>query len=140
MEGLRLRIKEIDFGQVHIIERDGKSRKDRATHRPAGVGNREAGPGRPLPDLSAVRDGASVGIRRPRSVPLRSRRPLRWNIRRTRPVPPRSLRVGAPHPSPHRGQSPENFPPQIQSPKTLRNECLEFAEKGETEAPNLMII
>ena len=35
MECLRLRVKDIDFDQVHIIVRDGKGRKDRATLLPA---------------------------------------------------------------------------------------------------------
>ena len=35
MEGLRLRVKDIDFGQNHIIVRDGKGQKDRATVLPA---------------------------------------------------------------------------------------------------------
>jgi integron integrase len=35
MECLRLRVKDIDFDQVHIIVRDGKGQKDRATVLPA---------------------------------------------------------------------------------------------------------
>ena len=35
MECLRLRVKDVDFDQVHIIVRDGKGQKDRATILPA---------------------------------------------------------------------------------------------------------
>ena len=37
MECLRLRVKDVDFDQVHIIVRDGKGRKDRATLLPAAL-------------------------------------------------------------------------------------------------------
>jgi site-specific recombinase XerD len=35
MECLRLRVKDIDFGQNHIVVRDGKGQKDRVTLLPA---------------------------------------------------------------------------------------------------------
>ena len=37
MECLRLRVKDVDFGQVHIIVRDGKGKKDRATLLPSSL-------------------------------------------------------------------------------------------------------
>jgi integrase len=37
MECLRLRVKDVDFDQVHIIVRDGKGRKDRATLLPTSL-------------------------------------------------------------------------------------------------------
>jgi integron integrase len=37
MEGLRMRVKDLDFDPVHIIVRDGKGRKDRATILPASL-------------------------------------------------------------------------------------------------------
>jgi integron integrase len=37
MECLRLRVKDIDFGQLHIIVRDGKGQKDRATILPTSL-------------------------------------------------------------------------------------------------------
>ena len=37
MECLRLRVKDVDFGQNHLVVRDGKGQKDRVTLLPAGV-------------------------------------------------------------------------------------------------------
>jgi integron integrase len=37
MECLRLRVQDVDFGQVHIIVRDGKAKKDRATLLPSSL-------------------------------------------------------------------------------------------------------
>ncbi len=37
MEGLRLRVKDVEFGQNHIVVRDGKGQKDRVTLLPATV-------------------------------------------------------------------------------------------------------
>ena len=37
MECLRLRVKDVDFGQNHIVVRDGKGQKDRVTVLPGSL-------------------------------------------------------------------------------------------------------
>ncbi len=62
MECLRLRVKDVDFGQNHILVRDGKGQKDRVAD-PAGLAGRAA----------ATPDRARPG--RPRARPPRGLRP-----------------------------------------------------------------
>lgn len=74
MECVRLRIKDVDFGQGQIVVRNGKGRKDRVTLLPeANVGNlkRQIEKARKLfeQDLSAGRQGADIEPAQHRKTP-----------------------------------------------------------------------
>ena len=74
MECLRLRVKDVDFDQVHIIVRDGNGRKDRATVLPASSDRTAPSPGRarasPSTMPTCARDRPGVPAVRPgREIP-----------------------------------------------------------------------
>ena len=104
MEAVRLRVKDVDFGQNHLIIRDGKGQKDRVTLLPKAHGRTapqagRARPGHPRegpprgvrPRLPARGSGDEISERRPATrlaVRLPGLEPGRRPPLRRRPAPP----------------------------------------------------